>query len=49
MLDKFKSRKLWIAVIGVVFFILNNQSTEAVAIIGVYLGAQGYVDGKNSK
>lgn len=44
--QKLLSRKLWIAVSGIVYFILSGHTQEAVFIILGYLGAEGYVDGK---
>jgi len=55
-MSKWKSRKLWISVAGIVAIALSGLlglSTTAVAAIGAivaaYLGGQGYVDGQAVK
>lgn len=44
MLDKLKSRKLWVAVLSAAVFILNGDVNQALAVLVAYIVAQGYAD-----
>lgn len=46
MVEKLKSRKLWITVLTVALFALNEQWNEAMATVLAYLGVQGFLDTK---
>lgn len=44
MVDKLKSRKLWITILTVAALIVAGRIDAAVNVIMMYLGAQGVVD-----
>lgn len=46
---KLLSRKLWLTIISVVYFLAHDMTNEATAIILGYLGIQGIQDIKNGK
>lgn len=43
-LSRLSSRKLWIAVGTFIVFIMNEQYTEALSVVLVYLGVEGTAD-----
>lgn len=43
------SRKLWVAVISAAYFGINNDPTQAMAVIIAYVGIQGHVDAQAAK
>lgn len=56
-MDKIKSRKLWVAIVGILLQLLNTQLTsplnedqmmQITALIIGYLISQGWVDGKEA-
>lgn len=44
IVEKLKSRKLWIAVFTIAILILQKEYNQAVFVALGYLGVQGYID-----
>ena len=45
--SKFVSRKFLLAVGAIITLVANKQFTEAAAVAGAYMAAEGYIDSKN--
>ena len=44
MLEKLKSRKLWVSLISAAYFAVHGDMNQAAAVIMAYVGVQGTTD-----